>query len=190
MTVLDKDLMKIKGSFTVQKNNVLSNNIRYKLLFLNDQLLFVKIGGEFASQGGTGSFFADAIGYVLGIGILAPIGGQLYGRIGFMIFALVGCGLGAFIAYLFRKKNKKKIDQQTSSLNEKSVEEVIHTDKKNFAIPYNQISNIQIKNSNWSLHGFREGILFIEANKKFRFDIPLGQPLEQCKILISSTRLN
>ena len=166
--------MDIRGSFTVRKKSALTRNIDYKILFLDDRLLFVKIG--------------DQVTLLIVFIIFISVGvscTMIFGIIGALVSGFIGGGLCGLMIALLSKNQKKKADQLTSNIsNYASAEDIIRADKKNFSIPFGEISDIQVKQTTTGLHG----ILLISTGKNYKFDIIDQKPLTELKDLVSSIR--
>jgi hypothetical protein len=181
-------MIDIKASVRVMKNNMWSNNIQYEVLFLKDRLLFVKTGGEFAKRGGTGSYLSNTIAVVVGVVILGRIGGSLYGLEGAGIGGAVGAAIGIGVSLILARKNKKNIEQKLSNLENRSVEEILQADKKNFEIPFSEITSFKVDKSKVGLFGARNGVLIIEGSRKLRLDIFDKQKFEDIERLVLSAQ--
>lgn len=154
--------MDIKGSFRVNKVRMIQSNIQYAILFLEESMVFVKIGGQFADGGLAGAIAGGAVGGALG-GVI-----------------------GASIEQKLRKSTAQKKDDKIKSLSEMSVEELLRLDKNNFDLHYADIHRIEMKKSTLSLNGARSGVLIIDGKKKEKFDIAPNQNFNECENLITS----
>ena len=63
---------------------------------------------------------------------------------------------------------------------------ILETDKKNFEIPYDQISKLEVKKSSIGGSGARSGVIKITAKEKEAYDIAAGQVYEDCVQIIQS----
>jgi hypothetical protein len=166
--------MDIRGSFTVRKKSVLTSNIDYKILFLDDRLLFVKIGDQIILLIGLFIFIAVVVSFTM-----------IFGIIGALVAGFIGGGLWGLIIALLSKNQQKKADHLISNISSyPSAEDVIRADKKNFSIPFSEISDIQVQQTTTGLHG----ILFISTDKNYKFDIIDQKPLTELEVFVSSIR--
>ena len=151
-------MVEVKGSFRVNKIKWTGLDIQYAILFLKDRMLFVKVGGQFADTG-----------------IGAVIGGVAGGGI--------GAGLGHVIEEKVRGSSFKKREDKIKSFEKMSIDELLKMDKKNFDIPYKDISKIEIKKG-VGISGPRTGVLSIEGKKKEKFNIAINQKFEECEKIV------
>jgi hypothetical protein len=153
-------VVEVKGSFRVNKLKWATMNTQYAILFLKERMVFVKVGGQFADTG-----------------IGAVIGGVAGGGI--------GAGLGQVIEEKVRGSSFKKRENKIKSFEKMSIDKLLKMDKKNFEIPYKDISKIGIKKTLiGGLNGPRTGVLLIEGKKKEKFDICLNQKYEECEKIV------
>lgn len=166
--------MEIRGSFTVRKKSALTSNIDYKILFLDDRLLFVKIGEQVILL----------VGFIIFVAVVVSCT-MLFGIIGALVSGFIGGGLcGLMIALLFKNQQKKAGHLISNISNYASAEDVIRADKKNFSILFSEISDIQVQQTTTGLHG----ILLISADKNYKFDIIDQKLLTELEDLVSSIR--
>ncbi len=154
-------MVEVLGTFRVNKVNFWSANVQYMVLFLNDRLLFVKVGGQFADGAvSTGTVVGAVAGGAVGAVIGSIIGGKLD-----------------------KSKREKKILETASNINrfsEMSADELVSIDKANYEIPYKNISKIEIQKSAVGANGPRTGTLSIQCAKKEKFDIAPNQDYKFC----------
>jgi len=155
-------MIEVKGFFRVNKLNEWTSNVQYAALFLDDRILFVKVGGQFVDSG-------------LGA---SAVGGALVGP--------VGWGIGAAIDQGHRRASSKRRDEKVKRLAELSREDLLQLDKANFELLYEQVKSIKMKKTILSLSGARVGIFNIEADKKYRFNIALNQSYEDCLTVVQT----
>jgi hypothetical protein len=155
-------MLDIKGSFRVNKVRTIQSNIQYAVLFLEDRMIFAKIGGQFADGGLAGAISGGVVGGALG-GII-----------------------GATIEQKLQKSSAKKKDEKIRNLSEMSIDEVLQLDKNNFELYYGDIIKIEMKNSTFSFNGARSGTISIERKKKEKFDLAANQNYEDCEKLVSA----
>jgi hypothetical protein len=155
-------MAEIKGMFRVNKNNALTLNIQYAVCFMQDKLLLVKIGGEFADGGKA----------VAG----AAIGGVIGGVIGAVIDQ----------KNTIADAQKELILQRLRGF---SSEELLKLDKHNFQINYDTVSHISIRESTYNLLYMkpRSGLITSELSnqRSLKFDISARDKLDDCRDIIN-----
>lgn len=175
----------MKGSIRVNKIALVSNNIPYAIIFLNDRMLFKKTNSPF-TQAQAYTLFVIVILTVLG----ASLGGHFYDWIGALVGAAIGGGVGRGIGIMIEKnyrKSEKQQDIQMEQLYRMSVDEILRMDKNNFEIPYDEIYAVKTEKNLFNLDKRpRIGVLTIEGKKKYKFDIAPNQNFEECQKLITS----
>jgi hypothetical protein len=157
--------LNVKGSFQIRKNSTWKSNISYRLLLLEDRLLFIKIGGQIAGPGG-----GTLVGLVLTIAIVVPCF-QLYGIMGATLGGMAGGLVGRLAGYYIEKLIKKKTDKKTKTIEYLSLDEVLKSNKGNFQIPYSDIRKVKVTESLPGMNGARSGTMTIETNLRYKFDI-------------------
>jgi hypothetical protein len=166
--------MDFKDSFNIQNINV-----QYKILILNDRLLFVKIDDWYAPSG-LWSIFAYGFG-VFGIFYFFILGAELFGIAGAVILPLIGIGLGILFGRLLANKHKIEIQQKIDRLSDMSYSDILRADKKNFVIPYAEITSIQMTKPSI----FKRTGLSIEAKSDFRFYSDDKRSIQECERLVA-----
>jgi hypothetical protein len=169
--------MNIKGSFSVRKTNFWTPNIEYRVVFVDDQLLFIKTASQMSWE-----FLASILG-VISLSVSVRLIHDLHRIPGTLaivaIFAAVGLGC-IYVSYLLAKKKKIKTDLLLDSFTYKSVEDLIQADKKSFIIPYSEILLANIKKY------YPKGLLRIKTTQTFKFDIIDQQPIAYIEALVAS----
>jgi hypothetical protein len=147
----------IQGMFRVNQNSALSFNIQYAVCFMQDKLLFVKIGGELVD------------------GKRAVAGVALGGIIG----AVIGARMDEKAA---RRDSQKGLILQR--LRELSNEQLLTLHKHNFEVGYDCISRVSLTKSDYNMLYMqpRSGILTLEITnqKRKKFDISAKDRIEEC----------
>lgn len=154
-------MLEVKGTFRVNKVNMWSSNIQYAVLFFEDRMIFVKIGGQFADGG-------------LGGAIAGGLGGALGGLI------------GSLIDQKLQRSPSLKKEGKVKSFEAMTIDDLLRLDKKNFEVYYGDIMRIEMKKSAMSLNGPRTGTLSIQRKKKEKFDIAPSQKYDDCLNVIQS----
>jgi len=147
------------SAIKVNKVNWASSNIQYYLIFKQDRLLFVKIGGQFADGG---------LGTVTG----AVLGG------------VIGAAIGSAVDSRLKKRSDQKKGLLVQDLFQKNDDEIMALDKKNYRVMYNDIKNVQMKKSAMGINGARAGVLTLETVKKENYDIVAGQDYALCEQIV------
>jgi hypothetical protein len=173
------NLMNIKGSVIIRENRAWKSNLQYKVLFLDDRLLFLKTGSQASWE------------YLIGVvGIVAFIvSGQLFTQlpdlpVPAVIALIIGLAL-VVLSYLLVKNKNKGIDEQIE-LSNTLPEAITYKIPGSFSIPYKDILTIEVQPSSAGMYGFRKGTLFVRTMKYFKFDIVDPQPIEQVQKLALS----
>ncbi len=140
------------GFFRVNQVRWLGANIQYLLVFRRDELVGVKVGGQFADDINKKNLLTVA----LGSGVL---------------------GAAAANAIVQPADRSGEFD----SISRQSSEELLHRDKRNFRIPYSSIQSVELKQSNVGVNGPRAGTIKIMAqgNPTRSFDLAPEQQFEQ-----------
>jgi uncharacterized protein YcfJ len=143
-------MLDTKGHFVVNKNRVWGSNIQYTVLALEDRLIFMKTGGQFAESGA-----ASIAG--------AALGGMLGGFIGNAIDSKV------------QKTVMERANEKLSKYNAMMEQQILRADKANFVLRAEEVSKITFKKSGYNLafQNKRTGVLTIEIlnGKLQKYDI-------------------
>lgn len=139
-------------------------NIKYAILFLNDRLLFVKVGNEFDDP----DFWAE-----LG----KPAGGATGSGLG---RAVAGSALGA-AGGMIGNRLRRVTEDKVAMASEIPVEEMLKLDEKNFQVLYSDIASVKIRKDRVFAH-FRDRIGTIEIKGKTndKFDIESDENYKNC----------
>ena len=168
---------KEKGSFRVNKGLSTGGTTQYSMLFLNDRILFAKIGGQSEYAG---------FGAVIGVIVFIEVFGKIFSD------DLLGWGvagaLGGLVGYsapniLSRLQPKKR--ETHKSPDEKSVDEILGSDKNNFQILYQDISRIEMKKASPSSP--KVGSISIEGKRNETFGIATNQKYEECEKIVKNS---
>src|SRR5262245_23840626 len=151
--------------FFLTKVSWTSSNLQYAVLFLDDRLLFVKTGGQFA-----GMSKAEMIGSIAG--------GVLGGTVGSVAGSLAGTAL----EFGLRKKVRDPREKNLVKISRKDVANLLNADKKNFEILYENVIEIEIRKSIIGVNGSRLGVMSVtaEGRKKEGYDIMDDQDFGNC----------
>jgi hypothetical protein len=173
--------MNIKGSFMVRENHTWKSNLQYKVLFLDDRLLFLRTSTQASWE------------YLVGAGGLVAfvISGQIFAQFpDFPVHGVVAGAIGLALvvsSYLLVKKKTKGVDKQIES-SDKSPEELIDKIHGSFSIHYNEILTIEVQKATVGKYGLRKGTLLVRSMNYYLFDIVDPQPLEQIEKLALSIK--
>lgn len=80
---------------------------------------------------------------------------------------------------LFIRPNKLKSQPENPTL-----DDILKMDKKNFQIPYDEISQTILQNSKYGINGARGGKLTIEAQKQYQFDLLQHETFSKCDLIL------
>jgi len=162
-------LVNTSSSFVVRMASGFLKTVTYSLLFLQDRMIFFRI-------------FRDE---KVEIDILR--GGSVTTLTG----AVVGGGVGAVVGAKLDKElteSLKETDlEEPRSLDEVSVEEILATDERNYAIPYREIEKIEMRKPTSELENkFLAGVILINLkdNRIQKFTIADKQDFDECKAII------
>ena len=147
------------SAIKVNKVSWASLNIQYYIIFKQDRLLFVKIGGQFADGG---------LGTITG----AVLGGA------------IGAAIGSAVDSRLKKRSDQKKGLLIQDLFQKNDDEIMSLDKKNYKVMYDDIKTVQLKKSTIGLNGARAGVLTLETAKKENYDIVVGQDYALCDQIV------
>lgn len=171
--------MNIKGSFIVRENHAWTSNLQYKVLFLDDRLLFLRTGAQASWE------------YLVGAGgiVVFVISGQLFAQLPELpapgvIAVVIGLAL-VVLSYILVRNKTKQLDSQIK-LSDMLPEALVYTIPGSFSIPYKEILKVEVRKSPVGMYGSRKGLLFIRTMKTFNFDVVDSQPFEQIERLASS----
>ncbi len=130
-------MVDVKGAFRVTKVKMFGGNVHYAALFLQDRIVFAKVGGQLSD----------------------PLFGALAGM-------AIGGGIGAVVGQkIGQKKVTEKQEKRTDVAKKLSVAQILGADKNNFEVLYSDIEKVEIKKSSTGINGPRTGVLALDKHK-------------------------
>lgn len=137
-----------------------STNLQYFILFYEDRLLFLKVGGQF-KKGELGRVLLRISGHIVGGWVGATVVDEI-SRIG------------------AQRTSRNKSEDDLSNLAELSIDKLLGVDKHNFEMLYSDISYAEITSSSIGVNGIRNGTLLLQGKRKEKFDIDADKKYEEC----------
>jgi len=160
-------LVNTSSSFIVRVASGFLKTITYSLLFLQDRMVFFRIFTE---------------GEKAEIEMLR--GGGVTTLTGAIAGGIVGAAVGAKLDKELAKSLKETDLKEPRSLDEVSVEEILATNEKNYAIPYREIEKIEMRKPTSELEGkFLAGVILVNLkdNRIQKLTIADKQDFDECK---------
>jgi hypothetical protein len=157
-----------RDTFRVDKKKGIGRSIRYSLFLLNDRMLFAKIGK-------TGLFDLVFTGYGPSLGTI----------VGDLILAATA---GIFEVFLRLVSNKSPSDkflgeeERTIEYGKMSAGDILHWDKDNFELLYNDIASVTVERRGI----LKAGFLKIDSGKNEIFEIERDQDPEDCLFKVTA----
>jgi hypothetical protein len=113
----------ILGSFEARKANTWSGDILYSMVVSTERLVGVRVGGQFAVEGGLAAVLVH-----LGL-------------------------IGVLINAVMRKSVEKKRLAAREQLEQSSLDELLHRHPKNFELRHASLDRVEIKRVRFTMHG-------------------------------------
>ena len=143
-----------------------STNLQYFILFYEDRLLVLKVGGQF-KKGELGRILLHISGHIVGGWVGATIANEISG-------------------ISMKRTSRNKSEENLSNIAQLSVDKLLGMDKHNFEMFYSDISHVEMNNSSIGINGARTGTLLLQGKRKEKFDLDATEKYNYCVHIVTT----